>query len=167
MGTDDDHDAPELDVRTTEQTVVDASVVGLGLVLRSLAPALEHVTLQQYRILVLVVTRGPMRAGDLAAELGLLPSGITRMVNRLVRDDYVDKRVSGREVLVAPRASAVALVDQVLTRRAEEFRSMLRRMSPAERTAVRDAAAALVRSADAAPLLDAQLVLATGPLRTT
>ncbi len=42
---------------------MDASVVGLGIVLRSLAPALEQVTLQQYRILVLLVTRGRCAPG--------------------------------------------------------------------------------------------------------
>lgn len=159
MPTDDDHDTRQ------DSSVVDASVVGLGIVLRSLAPALEHVTLQQYRILVLLVTRGPMRAGDLAVELGLLPSGITRMVSRLVRDGYVAKRVAGREAVVTARDTAHALVEQVLTRRAAEFRATLRRMTSAERTAVRQAAGALVRTAGSAPLLDAQLLLATGPIR--
>jgi len=153
------------DDASTESVVVDASVVGLGIVLRSLAPALEHVTLQQYRILVLLVTRGPMRAGDLAAELGLLPSGITRMVDRLVRDAYVSRNVSGREVIVTAADTATELVDQVLTRRAAEFRGALRRMSPAERRAVQQAADALVRSAADAPLLDAQLLLAAGTER--
>lgn len=147
----------------TESVVVDASVVGLGIVLRSLAPALEHVTLQQYRILVLLVTRGPMRAGDLADELGLLPSGITRMVDRLVRDAWVSRRVSGREVTVTAQPAATALVEQVLDRRAAEFRGALRRMSEDERRAVRQAAEALVRSATAAPLLDAHLLLGTHP----
>jgi len=174
MATDDERDAPaaESTARPTvtedtvaEDTVVEASVIGLGIVLRSLAPALEHVTLQQYRILVLLVTRGPSRAGDLADELGLLPSGITRMVDRLVRDHYVDRRVSGREVVVSARDSAVALVEQVLTRRAAEFRSTLRRMEPEERAAVQRAAEALVRTAGSAPMLDAQLLLATGPVR--
>lgn len=153
------------DEAAIESVVVDASVVGLGIVLRSLAPALEHVTLQQYRILVLLVTRGPMRAGDLAAELGLLPSGITRMVDRLVRDTYVSRNVSGREVIVTAADTATELVDQVLTRRAAEFRGALRRMSPAERRAVQQAADALVRSATDAPLLDAQLLFAARTAR--
>ena len=157
MTTDEDPDS------STESVVGDASVVGLGIVLRSLAPALEHVTLQQYRILVLLVTRGPMRSGDLAVELGLLPSGITRMVTRLVRDGYVSKHVSGREVTVTAGDTATALVDEVLDRRAAEFRGALRRMSPDERRAVRQAAEALVRSATSGPLLDAQLLLATRP----
>lgn len=143
--------------------MVDASVVGLGIVLRSLAPALEQVTLQQYRILVLLVTRGSLRAGDLAAELGLLPSGITRMVDRLVRDGWVTRRTSGREVLVTAGDEAVALVEHVLARRAVEIRTALRRMTPEERTAVRTAADALVRTTGAEPVLDAQILLATAP----
>jgi DNA-binding MarR family transcriptional regulator len=149
----------------TESSVVDASVVGLGIVLRSLAPALEQVTLQQYRILVLLATRGPLRAGDLAVELGLLPSGITRMVDRLVRDGWVTRRTSGREVLVTAGEDALALVEHVLARRAVEFRAALRRMTPEERSAVRTAADALARTAIADPVLDAQLRLATPPGR--
>ncbi|KTR53229.1 MarR family transcriptional regulator [Curtobacterium oceanosedimentum] len=147
----------------TESSVVDASVVGLGIVLRSLAPALEQVTLQQYRILVLLVTRGSLRAGDLAVELGLLPSGITRMVDRLVRDGWVTRRTSGREVLVTAGDEAVALVEHVLARRAVEIRTALRRMTPEERTAVRTAADALVRTTGAEPVLDAQILLANAP----
>ena len=144
---------------------MDASVVGLGIVLRSLAPALEQVTLQQYRILVLLATRGPLRAGDLAVELGLLPSGITRMVDRLVRDGWVTRRTSGREVLVTAGEDALALVERVLARRAVEVRAALRRMTPEERSAVRTAADALARTAVADPVLDAQLLLATPPER--
>lgn len=147
--------------RPAADVVVAASTVGLGIVLRSLAPALERVTLQQYRILVLLVLRGPMKAGDLAAELGLLPSGITRLVDRLVRAAFVERhtsRLSGREVIVTALAPAEDLVTEVLDRRRAEFRSVFRRMTKAERTAVREAAAALLRTGSS-PLLDAELLL--------
>lgn len=140
-----------------------ASTAGLGIVLRSLAPALEQVTLQQYRILVLLVTRGPMRASDLATELGLLPSGITRMVDRLVRADFVEKRTSrhsGREVVVTALPSATLLVEDVLARRDAEFRAVLRRMPPEDRALVDRAAAAFTRASTAEPLTDAELLLA-------
>lgn len=151
--------------RTDPDPVVAASTIGLGIVIRTLAPALEQVTLQQYRVLVLLVTRGPMRAGDLATELGLLPSGTTRIVDRLVRDGFVEKhvsRTSGREVTVTALERSQALVAHVLDRRQAEFLAVLRRMSSEERTAVRRAAEAIVRVADTGPLLDAELLLATG-----
>lgn len=149
--------------RVPGDPVLYASTIGLGIVLRSLAPALEHVTLQQYRVLVLLHIRGAMRAGDLATELGLLPSGITRIVDRLVRDGFVEKHVSrrsGREVSVSLLERARSLVEHVMSRRQAEFRAALRQMSREERSSVRSAAEALVRVAGAEPLLDAEILLA-------
>jgi len=141
---------------------LEASVIGLGLVLRSLAPALEHVTLQQYRVLVLVVTRGRQRSGDLAAELGLLPSGLTRIVDRLVRDGLVERTASdrsGREVLVRGTDRAVALVHEVLEARRVAIGDLLQRMTGPERDAVMAAARAIVRTAGDEDLSDARSLL--------
>lgn len=141
---------------------LEASVIGLGLVLRSLAPALEHVTLQQYRVLVLVVTRGRQRSGDLAAELGLLPSGVTRIVDRLVRDGLVERTASdrsGREVLVRGTDRAVALVHEVLEARRVAIGDLLQRMTGPERDAVMAAARAIVRTAGDEDLSDARSLL--------
>lgn len=141
---------------------LEASVIGLGLVLRSLAPALEHVTLQQYRVLVLVVTRGRQRSGDLAAELGLLPSGITRIVDRLVRDGFVERTASdrsAREVLVRGTDRAVALVHEVLDARRLAIGDLIQRMTGPERDAVLAAARAIVRTAGDEDLSDARSLL--------
>ena len=47
----------------------------LGVVARSLAPALEDVTVPQFRLIVLVTTLGPTRSGDLAERpLSAAPS---------------------------------------------------------------------------------------------
>lgn len=156
---------PESERPVPDDVVLQASTVGLGVVLRSLAPALEQVTLQQYRVLVLLVTRGPMRSGDLAAELGLLPSGTTRIVDRLVRARYVEKRTSrssGREVIVTARAAATDLVSLVLDARRAELREMLRAMTPDERASIATTAAAVVRVGGPVPL-DAGLMLAELP----
>ena len=151
-----------MDPAADQDVGLEASVIGLGIVLRSVAPALERVTLQQYRVLVLLVTRGSMRAGDLASELGLLPSGITRIVSRLTRDGMVEKQVSrssGREVLVSALPPATALVGQVFEARRAAFDAVLQRMTPDERVAVRAAAAAIVRTAGNDELLDAHILL--------
>jgi DNA-binding MarR family transcriptional regulator len=128
-------------------TVNQASTASLGVVIRSLAPALEQVTLQQYRVLALLVTRGPLRASDLAAELGVLPSGVSRIVNRLVRSNYVQRRAnqrSGREILIAARAKATHLVENVLVRRQSIFKQTFQYLSADERDVVRRAAQILI-----------------------
>jgi DNA-binding MarR family transcriptional regulator len=143
-----------------------ASTAGLGVVLRSLAPALEQVTLQQYRVLALLVTRGPMRANDLAAELGVLPSGITRIVNRLVRTSFVERRaskLSSREILIAARTKAANLVEAVFATRKTMFAEILRPLSSDDRATVGRAAGIFADAAEQQPSLDAALLLAVPP----
>ena len=72
-----------------EDEVVDAllalSRVFVGMAARSMAEVAEDVTLSQYRALVVLVSRGPQRVGDLAAALSVQSSTATRMCDRLVR----------------------------------------------------------------------------------
>ena len=55
-----------------------ASRALLGLVARSLAGVSDAVTLPQFRVLVLLATRGPARMGDLAQLLGVHQSSFSR-----------------------------------------------------------------------------------------
>lgn len=102
---------------------------------------METLTLQQYRVLVLICSRGPLRSGALAAAIGVHPSTFTRAVDRLVaagwvtREDNPDTR---REVLVAPTDKARVLVGEVLARRRAEFETVLARMDVEDRASVRD-----------------------------
>jgi hypothetical protein len=51
----------------------------------------EEVTLPQFRTLVVLVSRGPQRVGDLAQELTVTSSTAVRMCNRLVRKGLVER----------------------------------------------------------------------------
>ncbi|WP_229075849.1 MarR family winged helix-turn-helix transcriptional regulator [Actinoplanes sp. DH11] len=111
--------------------VVDAllalSRVFVGMAARSLAAVDEDVTLPQFRTLVLLVSRGALRAVDLAQELDVTPSTASRMGDRLIRkglvaryDDPADRRASrfaltaaGRDLLgeaMRRREAAIAAV---------------------------------------------------------
>jgi DNA-binding MarR family transcriptional regulator len=75
--------------------------VMVGLTARSLAQLDADLTLSQYRLLVMLAARGPQRTTDLAAELGVSPSTVTRACDRLVRRELAqrfqrrdDRRVS-------------------------------------------------------------------------
>lgn len=123
----------------------------LGVVARSLAPALEDVTVPQFRLIVLVTTLGPTRSGDLADRLAVGPSTLTRNVDRLVRGGWVERRPgedSRREVLVAATARGRALVDEVSERRRAEIAEVVARVPEDERAAVVAAMAALRRAMD-------------------
>ncbi|WP_328293321.1 MarR family transcriptional regulator [Kineococcus sp. NBC_00420] len=141
---------------------VDAVLAGsravVSISVRSLADALESLTLQQYRVLVLICSRGPLRSGAIAAAIGVHPSTFTRAVDRLVtagwvtREDNPDTR---REVLVAPTDKARVLVGQVLDRRRTEFEEVLGRLGAEDRAVVRDGFARFAAAAGDVDVPDA------------
>ncbi|KTR43250.1 hypothetical protein NS263_00170 [Curtobacterium oceanosedimentum] len=111
----------------------------LGVVARSMTTALEHVTVPQFRLIVLVTTLGPTRAGDLAERLAVGPSTLTRNVDRLVAGGWVERRpgpMNRREVLVAATDRGRALVDEVSARRGRELAEVLDRVPESDRPTV-------------------------------
>src|SRR5688500_18758447 len=59
---------------------------------RSLSQLHVEVTLTQYRTLVVLASRGPQRTAELAAELGVQPSTVTRLCDRLVQRGWVRRQ---------------------------------------------------------------------------
>jgi DNA-binding MarR family transcriptional regulator len=116
-----------------EEEVIDA-VLGASRALvavaaRSLAGVAEDVTLPQYRTLVVLASRGPQRVADLADALGVLPSTVTRMLDRLVAKGLVRRARPAndrRSVRVALSAPGRSLVAEVTRRRREEIKKVLR-----------------------------------------
>src|ERR1700760_846129 len=72
-------------VLTASRTLVAVST-------RSLGAAAEHTTIAQYRMLVVLASRGPQRMVDLAAALDVAPSTAGRMTDRLVRKKLVRRQ---------------------------------------------------------------------------
>lgn len=108
----------------------------LGVVARSLAPALEDVTVPQFRLIVLVVSLGPTRSGDLADRLAVGPSTLTRNVDRLVAGGWVERRPGAgnrREVRIAATDRGRALVDEVTERRRRELEAIVEGMPEQDR----------------------------------
>lgn len=126
-----------LDHATKQALATSRALVGIAV--RSLAPALEEMTLPQYRVLVLLAARGPMRSGDLAHELEIHASTFSRLADRLVAGTWVQRLEnpdSRREVLVDLAASGRALVELVTARRAHEVTTVLRRVDADQLEAV-------------------------------
>lgn len=133
------------------EELVGASRALLGVVARSLAPALEDVTVPQLRLIVLAATLGPTRSRDLAERLGVSTSTFTRNVDRLEAGGWVHRRVneeSKREVFVEATDRGHELVDDVIGRRRAELRSLLTGMSEADRVHAVQGAAVLRRALD-------------------
>ncbi|GAA4345147.1 MarR family transcriptional regulator [Microbacterium rhizosphaerae] len=124
------------DIRPAADATVTASRALLGIIARSMVPALEDVSLPQFRVLVLLASAGPLRMGALAERLGVTVSTFSRTADRLVtggwavREDNPDNR---REVILAPTQKSLGLVASVTEHRRQLIEEVLEGMAPAER----------------------------------
>ena len=119
----------------TDKDLVDAFVAAsralVAVAARSLADIGEDITLPQYRALVVLSTRGPQRAVDLADHLGVTPPTASRMIERLVRKRLARRaRSQGdrRTVRVDLTDAGRRVVAQVTERRRAEIERILEEM---------------------------------------
>jgi DNA-binding MarR family transcriptional regulator len=116
-----------------------ASRALLGVVARSVASALEVVTLPQFRVLVLLSAEGPTRIGSLAERMGVVPSTFTRSVDRMVAGGWIARAEnpdSRREVLIDLTDDGRRLVEAVTERRRREIRKVLALLPEDDRAVV-------------------------------
>lgn len=102
---------------------------------RSLADCDEDVTLPQYRLLVVLSTRGPQPATELASALGVAPPTATRMCDRLVRKGFVSRSSSERDrrqVVLSLTREGSDLTDTVVAHRRKLIVDLLEKV-PKER----------------------------------
>jgi DNA-binding MarR family transcriptional regulator len=124
---------------------------------RSLLTVAEDVTLAQYRVLVELAARGPVRLADLAAVLGVDRSTATRMSDRLARKGLVYRRRLGedrRTVRVSLTAAGRQLVANVGRSRRAEIRAIVGRMPVPDRAATLTALRAFAAAAGEVPEQD-------------
>jgi DNA-binding MarR family transcriptional regulator len=117
-------------------SVLRASRALMGVVARSLMPALESVTLPQFRVLVVLASSGPVPIGFLASRLGTVASTFSRFVDRLEDASLVEREPnpdSRREILVRLTAKGEEMVREVTERRRHAMAGVLERLTPGER----------------------------------
>ena len=127
-----------------------ASRVLVAVAARSLAAHEGEISLQQYRALVVLASRGPQRPVDLAQALGVDPSTTTRLCDRLVDKRLISRRRQGddrRAVRLDLAAAGRRLVDRVTAARRNEIEKILTRV-PAQKR--KDLVEAFVAFGDAA-----------------
>jgi DNA-binding MarR family transcriptional regulator len=110
----------------------------VGVIADSLIPTLEDVTMPQFRALVLLRALGPTPAGALAARIGVTASTGTRLVARLVRGGWVERRpepTDRRLITLELTAKGVSLVDETRRRRERALAEILGRMEAGARAA--------------------------------
>ena len=130
--------------------VLTASRTLVAVTTQSLGAAAEHTTIAQYRMLVVLASRGPQRMVDLAAALDVAPSTAGRMTDRLVRKQLARRhraRSDRRSVVISLTAAGRQVVDEATARRRVLIEDILARL-PAQQQ--REIAAAFEAFAAAA-----------------
>ncbi|MFG2622627.1 MarR family winged helix-turn-helix transcriptional regulator [Streptomyces sp. NPDC048507] len=116
-----------------------ASQVLVAVSARSLAAAGAKVTLAQFRMLVVLATRGAAKLVALAEAMGVNPSTAMRMVDRLIAVGLADRRPNPddrRETILTVTRGGLRLVEEVTARRREEIAAIAARIEPGERSAL-------------------------------
>jgi len=106
--------------------ILTASRALIAIAARSFAEISTEITLPQYRALVVLASRGPQQAGDLAHALDLAPSTVTRLCDRLIDKGLVSRRrtehsFDRRRVEIELTHAGRDLVDRVTARRSAEI----------------------------------------------
>ena len=139
---------------TATDLLVTASRALVAIAAKSLAQVEDQVTLPQYRALVILAGRGRLRPVDLADALDVSPSTATRMCDRLVRKELVERVHSDndrREVELRLSADGRSLVSEVSNRRRRDVRRVLSRMSTGQQHKLIEALQAFNSAAGEAP----------------
>ena len=134
-----------------------ASRALLGVIARSVSEALEVVTLPQFRILVVLHARGPLRFGVLADRMRINPSTFSRSIDRMVAGGWVERSQSPesrREVLIVLSQHGRGLVDHVMLRRRNELERILSPLEPAQREEIQRALRLFAEAAGEPPAED-------------
>ena len=129
-----------------------ATRVLAGVALRSLEALDSAVTLPQFRLLAVLADRGPTASGQTARTLGLDPSTVTRLADRMVAAGHVARGTDPQHrgmVTLELTASGRDLVATADAWRRRELAMILARLAPAEQEAVISALGLLVDAAGA------------------
>jgi DNA-binding MarR family transcriptional regulator len=139
---------PELAPGTAE--VLQAATRMLtGVALRSLDSLDAAVTLPQFRLLAVLAVPKPVPSGQAAKALGLDPSTVTRLADRMVAAGHVARGTDPRHrgvVTLTLTPSGRDLVATAGTWRRRELARIMGRLTPAEQAAVTAALGLLVRA---------------------
>ncbi|HEX4787460.1 MAG TPA: MarR family transcriptional regulator [Actinospica sp.] len=125
-------DAPERVVAA----LLTASRLLVAIAAKSLAAVEEALTLPQYRLLVILDSRGPSSQAGLAEALEVNPSTALRMIDRLTAAGMVEKTTNParrREVLLRLTGAGWQTVRQVTEARRTELARIVAAMPPEQR----------------------------------
>jgi DNA-binding MarR family transcriptional regulator len=145
------------DVDAVTRAVLTASRLLVAVSARSLAEVEERVTLPQFRMLVVLSTRGATKLVTVADLLQVAPSTAMRMIDRLIAAGLADRQTNPdnrRETLLQLTEEGRRAVEDVTARRRAEIAAIVERLVPKQRAALVEALTAF-NEAGGEPLVPA------------
>ena len=142
------------DIDMVTESLLTASRALVAVAERSLAAVDESVTLPQYRVLLVLASRGPQLMGQLAEALGVHQSTATRVCDRLVGKALVERssgHSSRREVRIDLTLQGRRIVHEVSAARRVDIEQIVGRIPPALRAATVEALTAFNDAAGEIP----------------
>jgi DNA-binding MarR family transcriptional regulator len=135
------HGTAKLSQHLTNQVDIlqEATRLLAGVALRSLDVMDGAVTLPQYRVLAVIADLGAVRSARVAEALGVEPSTITRIIDRLASTGHVERAVDPANrsaVTLRLTSTGRAIVRRVVDWREAELRRMLLALEPGDRAAL-------------------------------
>jgi DNA-binding MarR family transcriptional regulator len=130
------------DVDVVTRAVLTASRLLVAVSARSLAEVEERVTLPQFRMLVVLASRGATKLVELAELLQVAPSTAMRMVDRLIAAGLADRQpnpANRRETMLQLTAEGRRTVETATARRRAEIAAIVQRLRPTQRLALIEA----------------------------
>jgi DNA-binding MarR family transcriptional regulator len=127
------------DVEAVTRAVLTASRLLVAVSARSLAAVEDRVTLPQFRMLMVLSTRGATKLVALADLLQVAPSTAMRMVDRLIAAGLADRQTNPanrRETLLRLTEEGRHTVEDVTARRRAEIAAIVERLAPRQRAAL-------------------------------
>lgn len=124
------------DVDRVTEAVLTASRLLVAVSARSLNEVEESLTLPQFRALVVLASRGPLRLTHLSEHLRVNPSTAMRMAERLAAAGMIDRGANPenrRESILTLTDTGRRVVEQVTGRRRAEIAAIVERMPTAHR----------------------------------
>lgn len=130
--------------------VLRASRALVGIAAASMSGIDDIVTVPQFRVLVIIFSRGPSNLAAVADELEVNRSNASRICDRLIKAGLLQRRESSvdrRQVTLTLTAPGRQLVERVNRRRRSAIERVLRDMPDAEREVLATALAAFAAAA--------------------
>lgn len=126
--------------RLIEEIAEHNYTIALAMIRRGMGPTDDlHLTMQQLRLLLLVVANAPVRAHEISGLLHVSKATVSALVERLVDSGHIERKVDAddrRVRLLSPTARGELAARRVMSFATDQHREIIERLTGAELQAI-------------------------------